>query len=521
MSSAIQQLAAQLNRLEREVRAQATTPQLAYSSIEDGGSIDSNADDGTTMAQYGGQFDGSFMAASLVGPVPPVPSLPIMTAGAGTLTIRWDGLFTDAEFAPMDFSRVELHASTIEGFDALSAVTLLGTIESPRGGEAVFVLPMLLHHVRFVTRSLAGIASAPSAEASGTPESVVTDAELAVINASVTAAQVAADAAGVAANNIGPTQITNDAIRSQHILAEEVVAGKLAVDAVLAGNIKAGEITAGKMAAGTITAASGVIGSIDASKITVGQIQAAQLSATAIDGKVITGATFRTAGSGNRWEMSNALQDVISGYTGSPNEQVPAEVWVGSSVLDLWLGISSPWAYGDAASIRLSSDKSTSDTEIFLESTTVTSEGPLFAPNLAGGVADAPYVHVKRTATWTPTTGAWTPIPWTTEVEDSNGFWTVGTPTRLTAAIAGLYQLEVSVGSSVASAFVRYVGYRINGGTQVRIANNSGSLAEINAATFVRLTAGQYLEVLYYASAADTLFASDGLPRASLLWVRR
>ena len=162
MSSAIQQLAAQLNRLEREVRAQATTPQLAYSSIEDGGSIDSNADDGSMMAQFGGQFDGSYMAASLVGPTPPTPSAPIVTPTAGGLIVRWDGLFTDTEFAPMDFSRVEIHVSTDPAFVPDMATTLVATIESPRGSGPFVALGAGVYYVAFVARSLSGAAGLES-----------------------------------------------------------------------------------------------------------------------------------------------------------------------------------------------------------------------------------------------------------------------------------------------------------------------------------------------------------------------
>jgi hypothetical protein len=163
MSSAIQQLAAQLARLERELRSIATTPALAYSSIEDGGSIDSNADSGGTMAQFGGQFDGSFMAASLVGPTPPTPSAPIVTAAIGGLTVRWDGEFADALHAPMDFTRVEFQVSTDAGFDALSAATLAATVETPRGASLFIPRAPGVYYVAFVARSQSGAAGPKSA----------------------------------------------------------------------------------------------------------------------------------------------------------------------------------------------------------------------------------------------------------------------------------------------------------------------------------------------------------------------
>lgn len=166
MSSAIQQIAARLVRLERNAMAQATTPALAHSSIEDGGSIDSNADDGKTMAQYGGQFDGSFMAASLVGPTPPTPSAPIVTAAIGGLTVRWDGLFTNADFAPMDFTRVEVHVSTNPAFVPNEATTLVATIESPRGALPFVARAIGTYYVAFVARSQSGKAG-PASDTTG------------------------------------------------------------------------------------------------------------------------------------------------------------------------------------------------------------------------------------------------------------------------------------------------------------------------------------------------------------------
>jgi len=162
MSSAVDRLAAQILRLERNVRALSVTPQLAHSSIEDGGSVNSNNADGTTMAQYGGQFDGSYMAASLVGPTPPTPSAPIVTAAIGGLTVRWDGTFTDATFAPMDFTRVEFQVSTDAGFDALSATTLAATVETPRGAELFIPRAPGTYYVAFVARSQSGAAGPKS-----------------------------------------------------------------------------------------------------------------------------------------------------------------------------------------------------------------------------------------------------------------------------------------------------------------------------------------------------------------------
>lgn len=162
MSTSIDRLASQIVRLEREVRAQATTPQLAYSSIEDSGAIDSNHDDGRTMAAFGGQFDGSFAAVSLNGPTPSTPSDPVVKSAIGGLTIGWDGLWANATFAPVDFTRIEIHVSTDPAFVPDMASTLVATIESPRGTAPFVALGVGAYYVAFVARSQSGAAGPAS-----------------------------------------------------------------------------------------------------------------------------------------------------------------------------------------------------------------------------------------------------------------------------------------------------------------------------------------------------------------------
>ena len=179
MSSSIQQLAAKINGMEREIRSMSTTPQLAYSSIEESGAIDSNHYDGRTMAQFGGQFDGSFGVAVLVGPTPPTPSAPIVTAAIGGLTVQWDGLFADADYAPMDFSRVEVHISTDPAFVPDVATTLVATIESPRGSLPFVARPIGTYYVALVARSLSGAASPASATVGPTVVTLIANDALA------------------------------------------------------------------------------------------------------------------------------------------------------------------------------------------------------------------------------------------------------------------------------------------------------------------------------------------------------
>jgi len=82
--------------------------------------------------------------------------------------VRWDGEFTDALYAPMDFGRVEVHAADV-AFNPLVTPHLLATFETPRGSVALLSLPAVPQFVSLVCVSLSGKFSAGSAQVSGTP----------------------------------------------------------------------------------------------------------------------------------------------------------------------------------------------------------------------------------------------------------------------------------------------------------------------------------------------------------------
>lgn len=162
MTSAVNQLAARLIRLERQVRTMGTAPQLAYSSIEDG-AIEEYTIDDSLVQIIGAQFDGTHMAAPINGPNPPVPTEPIVTDGVDGALVRWDGEWITALFAPMDFARIEIHASTDAGDTFETALTLRNSFESPRGGEVFIPLDTAgPWYIAFVARSLSGQVSEPS-----------------------------------------------------------------------------------------------------------------------------------------------------------------------------------------------------------------------------------------------------------------------------------------------------------------------------------------------------------------------
>lgn len=169
MANPYTRLARQLEEVRGQVRALASTPQLAYSSIENG-SVDEYDGEGNLVQIIGRQWDGTHGAYPVTGPVPPRPTAPVLTGGLG-LTIGWDGTFADDAgeqditiTAPMDWSRVELHVSKVSGFTADTADTLVDSIESPRGGSRPALVEPGTWYAVLVSRSLTGKRSVQSAE---------------------------------------------------------------------------------------------------------------------------------------------------------------------------------------------------------------------------------------------------------------------------------------------------------------------------------------------------------------------
>lgn len=160
---------------------------------------------------------------------------------------------------------------------------------------------------------------------------------------SITAAKLATDsvtsnailAGTIQAVDIATGTITGDRIAAATLtasllMADTLTSREIGADAILARNIKAAEITGTKIAARTIAAGNIVAGSITgneiaANSITATQIQAGSITATEINldslnGKTITGATLRSAATGQRAEIiSNRMnfyspKNSLAGY---------------------------------------------------------------------------------------------------------------------------------------------------------------------------------------------------------------
>ena len=90
--SRLDRLAADVEKLNRQVTAVANSPQSQRTSVE-GGSIDFNDADGNLMAIMGGQDDGSNTIRHVDGPTPPIPSGLSAHVDGPIVQVSWGGTF--------------------------------------------------------------------------------------------------------------------------------------------------------------------------------------------------------------------------------------------------------------------------------------------------------------------------------------------------------------------------------------------------------------------------------------------
>lgn len=332
-------LAAEVGKLSRDVRTLQTSAQLGSSSIE-GGSTEIYDDNDQLRQIIGAQPDGTITTVDFNAPPPVQPSQPTVTPGSGTLLVEWDGQTADGSAWLADFDRVEVHLSTVSGFEPTDATEWHAFHTIKGGGVTLTLTGGTTYYVRLVAVNTSQVEGPATAEVSGVPEAVVSQAQLDSIQAEVDSAEAAAasaqttaDAAELAANNITATQITDDAIETRHLTAGLVTAAEIATGAVIAGKIAAGAVEAGTIAAGAVTtaaldalavtadklAANAVVagkiaagaveagniaaGAVQAGNIAAGAVTAATIAADAIDGKTITGALIRTSAGTSRIEV--------------------------------------------------------------------------------------------------------------------------------------------------------------------------------------------------------------------------
>ena len=194
----LQAIKAQLARLERSAR-------LSHAAIDDT-SVQVRDADGGLRGLLGVQADGTTAVNIVNGAAPPQPSDPIVASVLGGVTVSWDGQFAGAAVMPMDWARVEVHASVLPVYDPIPA-TLQGTIETAQGATVVVSCDTDVY-VRLVARNTSGAASDPSAIVGPYgPTPVVADDILDGIVTTVKLADDAVTAAKVAVGAIGSDQL--------------------------------------------------------------------------------------------------------------------------------------------------------------------------------------------------------------------------------------------------------------------------------------------------------------------------
>ncbi|MFE3139616.1 hypothetical protein [Streptomyces scopuliridis] len=278
--------AAYIASLEQRITALERSNPLTHAAI-DGGTIEVYDTDGSLQVVVGEQSDGTTGVVQVNGPPPPRPSVPLAVSVLGGVSAGWDGVFKDADAAPLDFSRVEVHAAAAADFEP-TADTLAASIESPRGGSVVIPTSVPVY-VRLLARTLSGVAGEPSSSAGPLGPALVVAQD--VIDGIITEGKLTAaavTAAKIALGAVNTTAIADDAITTPKILAGAVTTSKLVALAVTAEKIAALAITADKIAANAVTADKIAVNSVTASHITAGAIDAVHIKTGTITADKLT-----------------------------------------------------------------------------------------------------------------------------------------------------------------------------------------------------------------------------------------
>ncbi|AKZ60824.1 putative PCQ3_55 (plasmid) [Streptomyces ambofaciens ATCC 23877] len=313
--------ATELARLDQRIKNIEKGQRYAH-----GGSIENNAlqvrdGDGSLRAILGVQSDGTTAVNIVNGPPPPVPAAPILGSVLGGITVSWNGTFADGAVPPLDWQRVEVHASTEDGFIA-SLETLKSTFETPQGGTVVVACDEPVY-VRLIARNTSGTASEPTAQAGplGPSPVVATD----ILDGIVTTVKLADDAvtqAKVAAGAIGTTEITDNAITTPKIVTGAVQTAQIDAGAVNTDKLAAGSVTTLKLAALAVTADVLAANAVTAGKIAAGAVTTNALTvgiAQSIGQKLTDSMADATAwqqvADSGTWQVLTGVTDAGTGGT--------------------------------------------------------------------------------------------------------------------------------------------------------------------------------------------------------------
>lgn len=150
----IEQLLKRVVALEKNQRQDRLQSHLGKSSFV--GAIDQRDNDGNVVSRTGEQHDGTNGSVILAGPVPALPTPPMLTVGPGLLSITWTGRLMAGGVEvpqPLDFQCVEIFVA----MGRPPVVTdLIGAILSPAGGSKSIGLAAGDYQVATRTKSIPG-----------------------------------------------------------------------------------------------------------------------------------------------------------------------------------------------------------------------------------------------------------------------------------------------------------------------------------------------------------------------------
>lgn len=314
-------LATEVARLKRELAQVKKGQRLSHGASVENAAIEVRDDSGSLRAIVGQQGDGTTGAVIVNGPPPPQPSLPIVASVLGGVTASWDGLFAGGAVMPLDWSRIEVHASTAAVFTP-DSVTLQSTIETAQG--ATVVIPCETNiYVCLVARSTSGTASTPSGIVGPFGPAPVVAGDL--LDGIVTTVKLADDAvtqAKVAVGAIGTTEISDNAVTTPKIVAgavqtaqidaEAVNASKIATGAVTTLKLDALAVTADKLATNSVTASKILAGSVSAQALTIG---VAQSIVTKLTDTMADASVWARVGESGTYATVTGVNDSVAGST--------------------------------------------------------------------------------------------------------------------------------------------------------------------------------------------------------------
>ncbi|MFJ9988571.1 hypothetical protein ACIQUD_31940 [Streptomyces globisporus] len=244
MTADIGRILADLERRLKNVEGQS---RLKSASLDDAALLVRD-ETGSLRGIVGQQGDGTTAVTIVNGGPPPAPSTPTAAPALGGISAGWDGAFADGAVIPMDWARVEVHASPTDGFTP-DPESLVATVETAQGG-IVYIPATAPQYVRLVARNTSGTASPATAQ-------------------------------------VGP-------------YAPKPVAGEIGIGEITETLIADGAVTTPKVFANAITTAKLEAGSVDATALKADAITGKIITGGDVIGATVTGGEIRTGTSGER-----------------------------------------------------------------------------------------------------------------------------------------------------------------------------------------------------------------------------